>query len=304
MSGECDRAIALVAARQFGVFHLTQALQNGCTATLIRDRVATGRWERLYPRVFRIRGAPPSRAHDLVAAHLWVQGGAVFSHTTAAELHGLLPSTKAIEMTTTGQLRSRDGVRVHRRALVEPSDVVALGVLRLTSVDLTMLDLAGRLTETALERCVDDILRRRLCSLPRIRWRLEQSGGPGRAGTAGLRAALAMRSEGYRATDSFLEDAFVALCGRHGLPEPRRQVEVPGLGRVDFYYEDARIVIEIDGYEYHSDRPAFQKDRSRDNALGIGGELVLRYTYADITADAAQVASQLRTARRVRGAST
>lgn len=203
-------------------------------------------------------------------------------------------------MTTAGQLRHRDGqVRLHRRALVEPRDIVSRGQLRITSVDLTVLDLAERLTDVALERCVDDVLRRRLCSLPRLRWRLERSG---RAGTAGLRAALATRAEGYRATDSVLEDAFLDLCRCHGLPEPRRQVEVPRLGRVDFYYDDARIVIELDGYEYHSDRPAFQKDRTRSNALGVGGELVLRYTHADVTAEAAFVASQVRAARLARGA--
>ncbi|CAN5462352.1 hypothetical protein BH18ACT16_BH18ACT16_11830 [soil metagenome] len=304
MSGEGDRAIAPLASRQFGVFHLNQALESGCAATLVRDRVATGRWERLYPRVYRIKGSPPSRAQDLVAAYLWVQGGAVFSHFTAADLHGLdLPRTKQIEMTTSGQLRARDErVKLHRRALLEPRDIVAKGRLQITSVDLTVLDLAERLTPAGLERCLDDVLRRGLSSLPRLTWRLEQSGGPGRAGTARLRAALALRLPGYRATDSVLEDAFLALCRRHGLPEPQRQVEVPGLGRVDFYYYDARIVIELDGYEFHYDRSAFQRDRTRSNALGVGGELVLRYTHADVTTKAAQVASQVGAARRARGA--
>lgn len=205
-------------------------------------------------------------------------------------------------MTTLRHLRLGDQrVRLHRRIMVEERDIVARGQVRLTAVDLTVLDLAGRLTPAALERCVDDVLRRGLCSLPRLRWRLEQSGRRGRAGTAGLRAALATRAEGYRATDSVLEDAFLDLCRHHGLPEPRRQVEVPGLGRVDFYYADTRIVIELDGYEYHSDRPAFQKDRTRSNALGVGGDLVLRYTYADVTFKAAEVASQIGTARRARG---
>jgi very-short-patch-repair endonuclease len=302
MSSDCDQAVARIASSQFGVFHLDQAAQNGCTEKMRRLRLSGGRWERLYPHVYRIEGSPSSHAQDLVAAHLWVEGGAVFSHGTAAELHAFgLPKQESIEMTTLRHLRVRDErVRLHRRALLEPRDIVAKGKLRLTSVDLTVLDLAGRLTEADLGRLVDDVLRRRLCSLARLKWRLEQSGRRGRAGTAGLRAALASRLPGYRATDSVLEDAFLALCRRHGLPEPRRQVEVPGLGRVDFYY-DARIVIELDGYEYHYDRGAFQRDRTRSNALGVGGELVLRYTHADVTTKAAQVASQVRAARRARG---
>ena len=208
-------------------------------------------------------------------------------------------------MTSLQHLRVIDQrFRLHRRALVERRDVVARGKLRLTSVDLTVFDLAGRLSEPALERLVDDVMRRGLSSLPRLEWRLEQSGNRGRTGTGGLRRVLASRLPGYRATDSVLEDAFVALCRRHGLPEPRRQVEVPGLGRVDFYYDDARIVIELDGYAYHSDLGPFQKDRTRSNALGVGGELVLRYTHADITTRAAHVASQIRAARLGRGAAS
>lgn len=304
MTRESDRAIAAVAGRQFGVFHFAQALECGCAARLVRDRVAVGRWERLYPRVYRIEGSSPSRAQDLVAAHLWARGAAVFSQSTAAELHGLeLPRAKRIEMSTAGQLRSRDArIKVHRRALVERLDTVARGELRLTAVDLTVLDLVGRLTPAAVDCLVDDVLRRGLSSLPRLEWRLEQSGSQGRAGTAGLRAALATRAEGYRVTDSALEDLFVDLCRRHGLPEPRRQVVIPGLGRVDFYYDDTRIVIELDGYAYHSDLGPFQKDRTRSNALGVGGELVLRYTHADVTGRGAFVADQVRSARRARGA--
>ncbi|MDQ3661419.1 MAG: hypothetical protein M3454_10235 [Actinomycetota bacterium] len=270
MSCDCDRVVARIASRQFGVFHLDQVAQIGCTEKKRRLRISSGRWERVYPKVYRIQGSPPNRAQALLAAHLWVEGGAVFSHRTAAELHGFgLPKQELIEMATLRRLRVRDQrVRLHRRALVEPRDIVTRGRLRITSVDLTVLDLAGRLTEAALGRLVDDVLRRQLCSLPRLKWRLKQSGGPGRAGSAGLRAALATRAEGYRVTDSVLEDLFVDLCRRHGLPEPRRQVEVSGLGRVDFYYDDTRIVIELDGYAYHSDRPAFQKDRHAQQRPG------------------------------------
>ena len=304
MSCDFDQAVARIASRQFGVFHLDQAPKNGCTEKMRRVRISGGRWERLYPRVYRIEGAPPSRVQDLVAAHLWVEGGAVFSHRTAAELHGFgLPRRESIEMTTLRHLRVRDErVKLHRTGSLQARDVVAVGSLRATSVDLTLMDVAGQLTVAALDRYIDDVLRRGLSSLPRLRWRLERSGRPGRAGTAGLRAALAARVQGYRPTDSVLEDAFLDLCRRHGLPEPRRQVEVPGLGRVDFYYDDARIVIELDGYEYHRDRPAFQRDRTRSNALGVGGELVLRYNHADVTAAAAFVASQVGAARRMRGA--
>lgn len=127
-----------------------------------RESEATAHLKRslgAYERVYRVHGSPPSRAQDLVAAHLWGQRIAFFSHSTAAELHGLgLPRNKQVEMTTAGQLRSRDGrIWLHRsRALVEQRDIVAVGILRLTAVDLTVLDLAASLTQPQLERCINE----------------------------------------------------------------------------------------------------------------------------------------------------
>ncbi len=69
---------------------------------------------------------------------------------------------------------------------------------------------------------------------------------------------------------------------------------------MDFAYPDARIAIEIDGYEYHSDRDPFQKDRTRSNRMGLGEWLVLRYTKDDLTLRPEMVAEELRMALRMR----
>lgn len=59
------------------------------------------------------------------------------------------------------------------------------------------------------------------------------------------------------------------------------QVQVPGVGRVDFLL-DGFLVVELDGAAYHSDRKALRNDRRRNNMTIVGGYLVLRYTYEDI----------------------
>jgi very-short-patch-repair endonuclease len=49
-----------------------------------------------------------------------------------------------------------------------------------------------------------------------------------------------------------------------------QQVEFPGIGRVDFGVE-GRLVVEIDGYEYHSGVDEFERDRERDaDLLALG----------------------------------
>lgn len=55
---------------------------------------------------------------------------------------------------------------------------------------------------------------------------------------------------------------------------------IPGVGEVDLLVA-GRIVIEIDGKRYHSDRRQFRQDRRRDRRLTHLGFLVLRYAWED-----------------------
>ncbi|MGU3501313.1 endonuclease domain-containing protein [Mycobacterium sp. C31M] len=61
--------------------------------------------------------------------------------------------------------------------------------------------------------------------------------------------------------------------------ELRSQVDIPGVGRVDFLVGD-RLIIEADSKEHHL--PKYQSDRTRDRvAIGLG-YLVIRLTYEDV----------------------
>ena len=78
----------------------------------------------------------------------------------------------------------------------------------------------------------------------------------------------------------------------------RRQAVMPGIGRVDFLVGD-RLVIEVDGFEYHSDPKDFEKDRHRDARLSARGYRVLRFSYRQVMfawpeVEAAIVAAVLR----------
>ncbi|WP_234996426.1 endonuclease domain-containing protein [Demequina sp. NBRC 110054] len=59
------------------------------------------------------------------------------------------------------------------------------------------------------------------------------------------------------------------------------QVHVTGVGRVDLLVE-GRVIVELDGMAYHSDRRAFVEDRRRDRVTQLGNRTVLRYTYEDV----------------------
>ncbi len=90
-------------------------------------------------------------------------------------------------------------------------------------------------------------------------------------------------------TDSQLEDRFLRLLQRSDFPEPRSQFEVLDefgrfVARVDFAYPATKLLIEIDGAEFHSDQATFRRDRVRQNRLVGLGYTVLRFTYWDLLA--------------------
>lgn len=62
---------------------------------------------------------------------------------------------------------------------------------------------------------------------------------------------------------------------------PRLQVEITEVGRVDFVLGE-RQVVEVDGWEYHSDRERFENDRRRDALLSARGYRVLRFSYRQV----------------------
>ena len=59
------------------------------------------------------------------------------------------------------------------------------------------------------------------------------------------------------------------------------------------------MAIFIDGFAYHSDAKAFQRDRMQGNELSQVGWRYLRFTYADLTQRPGYVVQQIRSALSV-----
>jgi very-short-patch-repair endonuclease len=71
-------------------------------------------------------------------------------------------------------------------------------------------------------------------------------------------------------TDSEFEDELRAFCQAGGLPVPEFGKYIAGHRR-DAVYEDAKLIIECDGWQFHNDRDSFESDRDRDaDTLEVG----------------------------------
>lgn len=64
--------------------------------------------------------------------------------------------------------------------------------------------------------------------------------------------------------------------------------------RVDFLLKDARLVVELDGHDYHSTREQLEKDAVRQRYLSRAGYTVIRFTGREIHRNAAACVSEVR----------
>jgi hypothetical protein len=162
-------------------------------------------------------------------------------------------------------LRHRKGIIVHRTKLLRRDVRTQIG-LRVTSAARTLFDVAPRFKEKGLRRAVADQRRANHLRLEELADVLDRF--PRDPSTRLLRPLLDVPRGGP--TRSPLEDKFIAFCARFGLPEPEVNVWMAGR-EVDAWFPEQRVIVELDGYDFHSDRGSFEGDRDNDaTALALG----------------------------------
>ena len=172
---------------------------------------------------------------------------------------------------------------MHHVRSLPAEDVAVRDGIRVTTVARTLIDLCGVAEPEVVELALESALRRRSVGPVEIAATLARFDRKPN-GSHVIRSLLVDRS--FVATESALEALVWRLLRDSGLPPPVRQYEV-SLGqkvvaRVDFAYPQALIAIEADGYEFHSARDDWQRDRKRQNALAQLGWLIYTITWEDV----------------------
>ena len=222
--------------------------------------------------------------------------GSALSHETAAAQHGLEQLRDADRLClTVPRNRSRlvlQGWEVFRRDVPR----VEVDGRQVTTLERTVVDLAGDRPLAHALPVADSAVRLMLVTHAALVLALTAKAGPNRPARRRV-ARLVDPLAG-----SVLESAFRLLVAAAGLPAPLSQYVVREAGRfvarVDFCWEAERVIVEVDGFAWHSDRASFRSDRYRHNDLERLGWRVLRFGYEDVMSEQAYV---LRTLREVLG---
>ena len=275
-----------------GLWALRQLRTVGFSPAAVEHLLADGRLFRLHRGTYAVGRPRVSRHGDWMAAVVAIGAGAVLSHHAAAALWDLRRCPPGpIDVTIDRRARRpRRGITVHASAL-HPEDREVIDAIPVTSLARTLLDLGETATPTQHRRAYERAERLELLDTRSMDRLLGRSNG--RRGVGTLRALLDYDPTTAARAVSELEALFLDLVRADALPLPEVNVLVEGF-LVDAFWPDARLVVELDGYEHHRDREAFERDRFKQAKLRVAGYDVVAFTYRQVVERPAWVADVVR----------
>jgi very-short-patch-repair endonuclease len=286
-----DRVVGHLADRQHGVVSREQLLGAGMGRGAIARGVESGRLRPVFRGVYAVGHVALRREGYWMAALLACGSTAVLSHRTAATIWELLagPPMPVDVITTAGKGRKRAGITTHRTRL-DPLDALVIDDLRVTTPSRTIVDLAATLSGRALRDVVERAQDLRRFDPEDLKATLTRAAP--RRGARRLDDLLTLMAPDADRARSHLERLFLALTRKARLPRPAPNHEIGGRKR-DFVWSEHRLVVETDGYRYHSSRAARRRDNRRDRHLTALGWRPVRFTYEEIAFEPAAVAKEL-----------
>jgi hypothetical protein len=293
-----------LARDQAGVVTRRQALDAGMSSGAIAARIKFGRWRRVQVGVYATFTGPLTRDAQLWAAVLAAGPGAQLSHQTAAEINRLTDrQSPLIHVTIPADRRITppQGAIIHISSNLSGGWRFARGVPPYTFAEETVLDLVHAATDLndviahvtgafAKKRVSEGRLREVATARKKLRWR-GQLDAIILAGAGGAHSVIEYRY------DHDVEQA-------HGLPAAARQVRYTkpdgSAGYRDRYYEQYKLIVELDGKQYHPlEQRGHDQDRDNDATATVGS--TLRYGWADVTSKRCASARQVHAALASRG---
>jgi very-short-patch-repair endonuclease len=284
-----DLIVGEMASHQAGHIARFQALEAGGTDDLIRTRIRSGRWIRVYGGVYRIAGTPTHRHGDHWAGHLAIGLDSAISHESAGtlwRLDGLDDHGRLVLSVPHGRHPRVPELRVHQPTDLAP-DVVRLDGLPITSPARTLFDLSTVLDHDAHVVAMQGAVVTRRVTPERMARMHQRMVRPMKPGAEMFARVMSEVFDGTAPPESELERIAERAMVAAGILEYTRQHPFPGREhqRLDFFVELARMVIEADGRSFHARFEAMHLDRQRDLALSAQGLLVVRVMWETLRDD-------------------
>lgn len=260
----------------------------------VKAMVDSGRLHRVHRGVYAIGHVDLSVRAECLAAVLAVGPGALLSYYSAGWLWGIWRgSPKPIHVTAEVPRHHRppQGITRHRARNTVDEDRALVDGVPVTSIARTQLDLAWKLRGDQVPRLLARTEELGLFDLAAIDAAIERNRG--HHGAKRLRYALAIYEPPIWARSEF-ERHFVESLVAAGLPRPVTGWNELG-HEIDVYWPERRFGIELDAYETHGTRHAFEIDHDRDLDFALADVKMHRVSERQFRRDQAKIVADVGT---------
>jgi very-short-patch-repair endonuclease len=182
---------------------------------------------------------------------------------------------EAIDVTAPIRRRATREFRVHYSSILSADDRREREGIPVTSVPRLLLDLAIRARPDQVDRLLERAEELELLDLHAVEEVLDRAGG--HRGRGRLRRALALYQPDPSFTRSRFEKQFRRRVIAAGLRAPSMNFNYAGY-ELDAYWPDLRFAVELDLFETHGTRAAFERDHVRQEELKLLGVEMIRVT--------------------------
>lgn len=252
-----------------------QLLDLGYSVDAVLEWAVAGRLKRLHRGVYAVghrRLTWYSRCWAAVLAaepDEFAPWRAVASHHSAAYLWGLLRWTPDLmHVMAPTRRRAKRNFVVHFSSILAEEDRGVCEGIPVTAVPRTLMDLSIRARPDQIEGYLERAEDRDLLDVRAVEDLLGRAGG--HRGRGRLAQALAIYRPDPAFTRSKFERRFRRLVIAAGLPEPSMNFNVAEF-ELDAYWPELRVAVELDMFETHGSRAAFERDRRRQMELKLLG---------------------------------
>lgn len=271
-------ALGRIASEQDGLFSLAQAVDAGVDRRVVQRAAHAGVIAAIGSGVFHFVATPIDHRRRIRAAVMAVGGVSRASHESCLHLHDVIgiELDRPVVVVPPLHRASHDAIRVHRFRDDHPEHHALVDGIPTFTLARAIVDVSSVFSSSRMEHVIDQVtITKRQVSLGAVARAFRQVNHRGRQNIGMLDGILDERLALGSVDRSTLERAVDELIALTDLPRPLKEFPVPSLapgeGFADRAWEDAKLILEIDGRTHHERRRAMRRDRARDRAAAVMG---------------------------------
>lgn len=287
-----------LAKAQHGIVTRRQLLYYEVTRGEIESLIKKNLLIQVRGGIYRLSTTPVTWHQSALLAINLAGKNSLLSHESVLVLYGILDFSRdnyyiknrcdytrdLIHVTNLNRKYRDKQIYIHRSKIILPNDLnKTYKHIPHTSIERSIVDCSQQLSDTELSYSVERILQLKLATPNSFVETLDAlPAGPGREKDRISKLIEDIsRDNDTKHVESILEKRTERLLKKHVKYPIKKQYEVKIQShkfRLDFAIPQLKIAIEVDGYQYHAHRSAFDADRNRSSLLAIAGWKVLHIT--------------------------